>query len=270
MRLPVDEIEANLKDEDVLNQSTEQQSEMKVDANTQRSREEKFVLIFEAARRSLLASNHYLDTIFAQLPDAERRILHQETDGNFVAPLLLASLGFVDFAHRFGELVEQLPFLNAKEPEPRELREVLGSIEVARNHLQHMRGDLSTNEKIDYPLLGTLSWSHDDISFTIHLSQPSPSTAASMAFDINGRWVSRIQLNLKNIILDFDKIMKAMQRTYSWIVTKVRFSDPMIADLKWGAPNAFWMKIAVNREGEGQISGIEIVASDLKSNPKTG
>jgi hypothetical protein len=222
-----------------------------------RSREEKFVPLFEAAKRSLLAAEMYLRIILEQLPVLEGRILSQELDGELVAPLLIGSMGFVDFAHRFGELIDQLPFSTKKNLELRKLKEVLVPIEFARHHLQHLRGELSGNEEINYPILGILSWSRESKSFSVYFSGPIPANAATMAFDtVNRRWASRIELNLKNTIIDLDRILAVMKATFSWITKKVTFSDPTFAKLEWGRTN--YLVAEATLKPNGELGGLSV------------
>ena len=222
-----------------------------------RTHEERFVPLFEAAKRSLLAADMYLRAIWEQLPALEAQIERQGLDGEWAARLLIEGMGFVDFAHRFGELIDQLPFSTKKNLELRKLREVLVPIEFARHHLQHLRGDLSGNEEIDYPILGILSWSRESKSFSVYFSGPIPANAATMAFDsVNRRWASRIELNLKNTIIDLDRILAAMKAAFSWITKKVTFSDPTFAKLEWGKTN--YLVAEATLKPNGELGGLSV------------
>src|SRR5580698_5383766 len=129
--------------------------------------EEKFSLLFEALRRSLLAAQVLQKRLADDLASLESDMLAKlEINERAVSPLLSA-VSFVDFAHRFGSLVEALPLLKKKQPELRQLKAALVQIEVARNHLQHLRGDLSQNQEVTFAVLGSLAWTNGDHAFTI-------------------------------------------------------------------------------------------------------
>lgn len=153
---------------------------------------------------------------------------------------LLAAVAFIDFAHRFGSVVDALPLINKKSIELRALHEALVSVETARNHLQHMRGDLSSNEPIDYPLLGALSWAHSDSSYTICMSQPQKSDIQSMAYDTHNKcWATAYQYTVKNTSIDIPRVASSMHRAYTHITSSVDFIDSAQATLEWGGTISF-------------------------------
>lgn len=196
---------------------------------------EKFVLLFEAAKRSFLMAEILVDRLRHELAVVESLIRSSTEVGQHIAPALLSCVAFVDFAHRFGELVDQLPLLRKDAPETRKLRAALMCVEDARHHLQHLRGDLSSNDKIDYPLLGSISWISGDICFMASLSQPNGASSATMAYDsVNRCWVAKYQYRLRTTQIDPESVLAEMRNTFDWIISKVTFTDPNLALLQWG------------------------------------
>lgn len=205
-----------------------------------RTPQEKFSLLFETTRRSLLASDLILDRLTSELSALESDI-NQNIDVREGAALpLLTAVALIDFSHRFGSVVDALPLVNKKSVELRALREALEPVETARNHLQHMRGDLSSNEPIDYPLLGALSWANGRSSYTICMSQPQKADVQSLAYDTHNLcWATTLQYTVKNTAIDIPRITSSMHRTYDWIVSSVDCLAPAQSSLAWGGTLAF-------------------------------
>jgi hypothetical protein len=140
--------------------------------------EEKFVLLFEAAKRSLLATERLFQRLTRDLAELQPELEGGIKIGEKAVSPLLSAVAFVDFAHRFGTIVDSLPLLTKRAPELRKLQVALSPVETARNHLQHLRGDLSSNADIDYPLLGSLSWTCGDAVYVLAFaSRETPITA---------------------------------------------------------------------------------------------
>ncbi|MGH8678000.1 MAG: hypothetical protein ACREUQ_06595, partial [Burkholderiales bacterium] len=128
----------------------------------------------------------------------------------------------------------------------RAIRDALKSVENARNHLQHMRGDLSTNEPIDYPILGALSWTNGEWCYCTLPAQPFQSEIPSIAFNIQEcRWATNCQYTVKRISIDIPGTLDQMRKTYVWLVSQMQFAQPSDAELKWGKTESFRMRIEI-------------------------
>lgn len=206
---------------------------------TKRSPAEKYALLFEASRRSLYACESAFKRLHVELASLESRIdagLDLGLDG--LAPLLTAT-SFIDFAHRFGSIADALPLVSKKSEEMKALREVLKSVEFARNHLQHMRGDLSSNEPIDYPILGALSWVSQSRCYAICPAQAAPADFHTIAYDRQeGRWVTTCQYQVKRVEIDLPRVLRQAHATYAWLVKQTTFARPEEAQLSWGQTTA--------------------------------
>jgi|GEM_PF-1000257 hypothetical protein len=107
-----------------------------------------------------------------------------------------------------------------------------------------MRGDLSSNEEVGYPLLGELSWTNGDSSYTMFLSQPSKMNTYSVVYDKHSQcWIAKYQYRAKNVTVHLDMVLTAMQKAYNWIISVAKFSEPDIAIRKWGKTLAFSARI---------------------------
>lgn len=209
-----------------------------------RTPQEKFILLFEAAKRSLLAAEMLLQRLAAEVAGLSKDIDQSVDIQDRAVQPLLSAVAFIDFAHRFGSVVDSLPLISKKAPALRKLRTALRPVEAARNHLQHMRGDLSSNANIDYPILGSLSWAHESSSYTIFLSQPTKADTFSIAYDIQSQcWAARHQYTVKNATIDLDAVLAEMRNMYDWIVQAITFSDPSFAELKWGKTQSIGLRI---------------------------
>jgi hypothetical protein len=200
-----------------------------------RTPDEKYILLFEAAKRSLLAAQ----VLFERLSDELTHLASDFSDGvdiqDHAVPTLLSAVAFIDFAHRFGSIVNSLPLINKSAPAVRRLRSALRTVGTARNHLQHMHGDLSSNVQIKYPVLGALSWTREDSCYVTFLNQATKAEASSIAYDNQNRcWTAKHQYTVQDVAINLDATLTEMQNAYRWLVDEVSFSDPEFASLRWG------------------------------------
>jgi hypothetical protein len=200
-----------------------------------RTPQEKFVLLFETAKRSLLASEMLLSRMSVDLTALEPDIGASINIGSRAISPLLSAVAFIDFSHRFGSVVDALPLINKTAPEMRRLRLSLTPVEIARNHLQHMRGDLSSNMPIEYPLLGSLAWANGNSSYAIFLSQPTKTDAHSLVYDTHNRcWVAQRQYTVKDAAINLDVVLGEMRAAYDWIASLAQLPVSALAKLEWG------------------------------------
>jgi hypothetical protein len=210
-----------------------------------RTPEQKFVLLFEAVKRSLLSAEILHQRLATDLAALESDLNGGVEIGERAVSPLLSAVSFVDFAHRFASLVDSLPLIKKSAPELRQLKAVIAPVEIARNHLQHMRGDLSSNEEIKYPILGSLAWTTGNAAFTIAFTQPTDLEHFSIAYNsFNNRWTAKHRFSVKDAWVDLDPILAEMHRVFAWITGKVQFNDPEFGQLKWGATQAFAFRMS--------------------------
>lgn len=233
--------------------------------------ERRFLLLFETAKRSLLAADSLVKQVLADLksfePDIEARI----DIGDRAVPTLINAIAFVDFAFRFGQVVANLPFIRRDHPAMKKLATELKPAEKSRHHLQHLRNELSQDETIDYPLLGALSWVNGITTYTVSFSQPGPSSIPSVVFDTKKmEWVSTHTFVVKHVYVDLDRTLAEMHSAFDWIRSGLVSSDPNFTDLKWGPTYAMAIKFVV-RSRACDITrerGVDASSSQHGYNPK--
>jgi hypothetical protein len=212
-----------------------------------RTPDQKFVTLFEAAKRSLLAAEPLQKRLAADLLSFEQDLRSGIDIADRASAPLLSAISFVDFAHRFGSPVDALPRINKKSAEIRRLKEALTPIEKARNHLQHLRGDLSSDAEINYSLLGELCWTNGDTAYFIALTDPHSVSHTSIAFDtLERRWTAKHRYSVKNSWIDIDPIARVMRDTLDWISSKVTFSDESFGKLEWGKTLAGAIRVSID------------------------
>jgi len=202
-----------------------------------RSPQEKFVLILEAVKRSLLSAEILLRNVYAELDgiaqdvDAKRPI-----DDRAAAPLI-SCLGFIDFAFRFKSLMDALPLVSAKHPQMIRLMSALASVESARHHLQHLRGELSTNDAIEYPILGSISWVTNNAVYSMCLGTPiGTARFASISYDRENRqWTAAHLYAVRDAVVDTDMVIEEMRKAFNWLASAIFPPEPSLQELKWGA-----------------------------------
>ena len=204
-----------------------------------RKPEEKFLLLFEAAKRSLLTSDILLKRIKVQLKDFESSIDNNVDLGDKIAMPLIEVSALVDYSNRFYSIVDALPLIRKKAPEIERLRTSMKNVIEIRNYLQHMRGDLSSNKQIKYSILGSLSWIGSGNCYTVFMTQPSQADAVGIAYDTQEKkWVTNYQYEVNNRLIYLDILYDEMKAAYDFITTLVTFSDPEFSKLKWGQTQA--------------------------------
>jgi hypothetical protein len=209
-----------------------------------RTPNEKFILLFEAAKRSLLACELIYSRLDLELEAIELDMNNGVEISERAAPPLLSAVAFIDFSHRFGSLVDSFPLINKRRPQLKQLMNALTTVETARNHLQHLRGDLSANDPIEYAILGSLSWTKGERCFVVSFSQSTNITQSSIVYDaLNQRWISKCQFSVKGVSVRLDSVLAEMRTFYEWLMKGVEFSDPDFAQLKWGKTIAVAFKL---------------------------
>jgi|ERR1035438_4136927 hypothetical protein len=230
-----------------------------------RTPNEKFLLLFEATKRSLLACELIHSRLESELEELESDMNKGVEISERAAAPLLSAAAFIDFAHRFGALVDSLPLINKRKPQMKQLKSVLTPVEAARNHLQHLRGDLSSNDSVDYAVLGSLSWTKNDRCFLISFSQPTDMRQFSISYDaMNRRWTAIQQYRVKDVSVSLDIILAEMRSFYDWLTKIAVFSEPEVADLKWGKTIAVAFKLEIRPRDQNQQSNTNPVPTDPK------
>ena len=203
----------------------------------------RFALLFETAKRSLLAADLLVCQIIKELEGLKSDIESRIDIGERAIPSLMAAVAFVDFAFRFNEAIRSLPFIKKDTPEIKRLVSSLKPVEDSRHYLQHMRGDLSEDIDIDYPILGALSWVKEMTVYSLSFSQPGTASSPCVVFDTQeAKWISNHVFIVKHTYIDLDSTLAEMHSAFQWICRVVSSSDPTLMQLKWGSTYALAVK----------------------------
>jgi hypothetical protein len=200
---------------------------------TARTREEKLVLLCEAAKRTLVTFDRMHDRLWRQLRELSPRIADVTALDEVSPEIYIDCMGLVDAAHRFGQLVDAMPLISKKAPQIRLLQQAVANIEEARNHLQHLRGELVGNAPIDYPILGSLSWAIDDGCYVLGFSQPGAQIYSLVYDREERRWMNQLVYRVKQWNLDLDKTRTQLHAAFDWLRTQLATDPPHILDPSW-------------------------------------
>ncbi len=161
-------------------------------------------------------------------------IKKSEPVDDFAQEALIDAIGLIDFAHRCAQLLDALPLINKKQAPMRLLRNCMTKVEQARNHLQHMRGDLST-ERIDYPILGSIAWANEPEAFMASFTQTLPASQFGLVFDnVEKKYVNALEFSVKEFNVDLDLVRRRLHEARDWVVSIVAVTPPEALEYKWG------------------------------------
>jgi hypothetical protein len=218
-------------------------------AKLQEEKGKRAVFYYESAKRSVLAAEVLLHRLGTELAELEPLIHEVANIADRFGPVLITSMGIVDFAHRFGQLMEGMPFLkdSMRRSHLQRLRDSLVPVSDTRNHLQHLREELAAGSSIDFPLMGSITWIQSGQCHTVGLlTQGFEVALPSMAFDAFGtRYVARYQYTVASKIILLDPLVATMRESFDWLASVFRFSDPEYDKVGWGKTVAFSSTINV-------------------------
>ena len=154
-------------------------------------------------------------------------------------------ISYVDFTHRLYDIVNSLPYISKKRPLMKQMGEMHERVNEARNYYQHMRGDLSEGKAMDFPILGGVSWVHNEFNY---VTIPNHTSANCSVMGIpwdrqENRWACKYQLTVKGKIIHIDTLHAFSRELFTWVHGGIRFSTPQT--LGWG--NTTSMRAAVVR-----------------------
>ena len=211
------------------------------------------VFFYESAKRSVLAAEVLLRRLETELAELEPIFSDGEKLSERFGPILITAMGIVDFAHRFGELMDGMPLIKApmRRSHLKNLKEALEPVTDTRNHLQHLRGELAAGSSIDYPLMGSMTWIKGQQCYTVALlTQGFEVSVPSMAFGTLGvGYVARYQYTVASRGILLDRLVATMRESFDWLASVIRFTDPDYDKVGWGKAVAFSssMQIKISR-----------------------
>ncbi len=202
-----------------------------------RNPQEKFVVLYDTAKKCLLI----LDCLYCDFQNGTNKAIDAElvnNDPSIVTRTYISALGLIDYFHRFHEIVSALPLIRKDQPELQELRRVLEPVKDCRNYLQHMRNDLMKGESIGYPILGAISWLHEDRSYTLLSNQPTHGISQhGIVYDLfEGKYICKYQLVVGGHEVRIDTVYNEIKSFWAWLEKSVVIQPPSVKDYAWGKP----------------------------------
>ena len=202
-----------------------------------RTPEQKFGLLFEAMKRSLMVVDRLHTRLWHCLEHQIEPAIHKGEDvGSRAVDPMIDSISLIDFLHRFTTLADALPMIRKRAPEMQRLAQAMLDVEAARHYLQHTRGDLSTNLGISYPILGAILWSRLGNSYAMQFSQAAEETVVVRHHVARvGVHPPKMLFRCKEILVDLDLAISNSKEAYAWIAAQIESSDPDFTKLVWGS-----------------------------------
>lgn len=207
----------------------------------------KFIRFYETAKKCLIL----IDKVYSRI---EENILGLESDKNdkesMTCELYIDLFTFIDFAHRFLQIIDSIPLLSKKKYEVRELNKTLDVVKRCRNYLQHMKEHLAKEEVIDYPILGSFSWISDDRNYIILPTQFTQNNKnAGIAYDTyENVYVCKYQFSIGGFELKIDNIYSEIKEFWDWFDKMARIKPEELKNYSWGNPNIIYSMFKFNNK----------------------
>lgn len=209
-----------------------------------RNPQEKFVVLYDTAKKCLLI----LDHLYANLENATNQAIDAtkiKQDLSIVTNIYISALGLIDYFHRFHEVVAAMTLIRKDRPELKQLGKAIEPVKECRNYLQHMRGDLMKNDSIDYPILGAISWIHEGRNYTIFSNQATQSMSVpGIAYDrFAANYICKYQLIVGGHEIRIDNVYREIKLFWAWLEKNVVIEPSHIKDYTWGNPTVICSEI---------------------------
>jgi hypothetical protein len=214
------------------------------------------VFYYESAKRSVLAAEALLKRLETELAELEPFLSNADEIAERFGPMLITAMSIVDFSHRFGQLMEGMPLLS-KPVRRKHLQKLMGAltpVQEIRNHLQHLREELAAGADIDYPLMGSITWTKGQQCHAVALlTQGFEVTFPSMAYKAFEGFVARYQYTVGSHFVLLDPVVATMRESFDWLAGIFKFSDPEYDKTGWGkvVATSFGMQVEIIKEGVG-------------------
>lgn len=209
-----------------------------------RDPKEKFVTLYDTAKKCLLILDHLYGNLESRLSlvTDEPKV---EAEPSIITEIYIAALGLIDYFHRFNEIVSAMPLIRNDQRELKRLGEFIAPVKECRNYLQHMRGDLMTNDAITYPVLGAISWIEKNRNYVLLSNQATQNfSTPGIAYDrFEKRYVCKYLLVVGGHEIQIDTVFSEVRLFWEWL-EKVAVIDPShIKDYVWGKPTIIYSEI---------------------------
>ncbi len=197
--------------------------------------EQRYATLYDTAKRNLII----IDVVY---PDFVR-LLNNISDESFVQnnnstipQLYLNAYSFIDFTHRFVQIIDSMPFLSKKQNEVRKLHTVTNQLKKARNYIQHIREHLIIIENINFPILGSISWIIGNKNFTILPSQTTNYSVLNIPFDNKtNKFVCSYMFFIETFQIPIDIIYNELKTFWKWLDNISKLTPSSLHSYEWGS-----------------------------------
>jgi hypothetical protein len=209
-----------------------------------RKPQEKFVTLYDTAKKCLLILDH-LYSNFERATLLATDTSKVEADSSIVTESYITALGLVDYLHRFYEIVRAMPLLRKDQRELKKLKEALIPVRNCRNYLQHMHDDLMSNDSINYPILGAISWIHEDRNYNLFSDQATESySVPGIAYDrFSEKYICKYQLTVGGHEIQLDVVYTQVKSFWIWLEKVAVIQPTQIKNYVWGKPTIIYSDI---------------------------
>jgi len=212
-----------------------------------RNLQEKFIILYDTAKKCLLI----IDQLYADFQKGTQQASNTESvnqDPSVVIKTYISALGLIDYFHRFHEIILALNLIRKDQPELKKLTKALIPVKECRNYLQHMRGDLTKNEPICYPILGAISWIHENRNYCLFSNQPTQNfSLPGITFDsFEGKYLYKYQLIVGDHEIKIDNVYDEVKSFWGWLEKSVEIEPSHIKDYEWGKPMILFSEFKKN------------------------
>ncbi len=209
-----------------------------------RNPKEKFVTLYDTAKKCLLILDHLYGNFESKLSIVtdESKV---ETEPSIVTEIYISALGLIDYFHRFNEIVSAMPLIKNDQRELKRLSEHITSVKECRNYLQHMRGDLMTNDAINYPVLGAISWIENNRNYVLLSNQATQNfSVPGIAYDrLEKRYVCQYLLVVGGHEIRIDTVFSEVKLFWRWLEKAAVIEPSHLKDYAWGKPTIIYSEI---------------------------
>lgn len=131
------------------------------------------------------------------------------SDSDYICGLITSSTATIDFGYRAFQLLDALPHYSKKSKRFKSLKNRSLQLKSCRNYLQHIRGDMQDDAIVDFPLLGSISWVHNETCHAMALSQITGQYSfGTVAYDTwKHRWAWNVMISCKDHNIYPEKIL---------------------------------------------------------------
>ena len=203
----------------------------------QRLAQEKFVILYDTAKKCLLIVDHLFLDLESQVKLATAEGVQDKQ--SITIGLYVSALGLIDYFHRFYQILDAMPLLSKKMPEFKKLRKMIAPVTECRDYLQHIRNDLSEHYQITYPILGSISWICDGFNYTMFAGQPTAKChMPGIAYDrVLDRFVCKYQITVGSHEIHLDSVYVELKSFWKWLDEHTVINPAYLKTYEWGRPN---------------------------------